>query len=146
MPTIHPYLNFPGNTEEAFNFYRSVFGGEFCRFMRFGDIPGGEQFPQDANRVMHVSLPVGDRTVMMASDSSDAMGQVVTPGNNFSLSLDTESREEADRYFAALGEGGEVTMPMDVMFWGNYFGMVRDRFGIRWMISCELPQEPAQAG
>ncbi|MGE5425477.1 MAG: VOC family protein [Bacillota bacterium] len=134
---INPYLNFEGKAEEAFEFYKSVFGGEFSRIQRYSETPeAGEVKKEDQNKIMHVSLPVGD-AILMASDSVDSMGQKLLTGNNISLSIDTGSKEEADQLFKALSEGGKVDMPMDNSFWGSYFGMATDRFGIHWMISWD---------
>ena len=133
MTQLNPYLNFNGNAEEAFNHYRSVFGGDFAAVMRWGDNPDAcGQFP-DLNKsaIMHIALPVGD-SVIMASDSP--MGPV-SEGNNFSVAIGPKSREEADRLFAGLSEGGNVTCPMQEMFWGGYFGSFTDKFGIQWLIN-----------
>ncbi|MBS1797926.1 MAG: VOC family protein [Acidobacteria bacterium] len=148
MARINPYLNFAGNTEEAFNFYKSVFGGEFATLMRFGETAACSEMPlseADKGKIMHVALPLGDGNVLMATDMIESMGQTLKPGNNFSLSLSPDSREEADRLFAGLSDGGKVEMPMADAFWGDYFGMLNDRFGVRWMINYtpkpETPEE-----
>ncbi len=136
MFKLNPYLNFPGNTEEAFNFYKSVFGGEFTMLQRFKEIPGGtEMAPEDQDKLMHVSLPIGEGTVLMGTDALESMGQKLTMGNNFSLSLHPDSKEEADRIFQALSEGGTVDMPLADAFWGAYFGMLTDKFGMKWMVN-----------
>ena len=144
MPKINPYLNFVGNTEEAFTFYKSVFGGEFLVLQRFKDmpdVPHSHSMPEeDRDKLMHVALPVGD-TVLMGTDALESMGHSVTRGNNISLSVDVESKADADRIYAALGEGGAPEMPMQDMFWGAYFGMVNDRFGIKWMVSYSPKKE-----
>lgn len=135
MATIHPYLNFAGNTEEAFNFYRSVFGGEFTYLHRFKDTPHAEQLPEsEQNKIMHISLPIGTNIILMATDALESMGQTVRSGDNVSLAITPDSREDADRLFKALSAGGEVTMPMEDMFWGDYFGAFVDKFGISWMV------------
>ena len=135
MAQINPYLNFNGNCEEAFNFYKSVFGGEFTDFDRFKDTPAEYQIPGvDGNLVMHVSLPIGDGSILMGSDSPEVMGGV-TPGTNCHLSLQTEDAGETDRLFNALSAGGTVTMPLEETFWGARFGMFVDQFGINWMIN-----------
>jgi PhnB protein len=135
---INPYLHFKGNAEEAFNFYKSVFGGEFLNLQRYKDAPGMKVSPAEENRLLHVSLPIGKGNVLMASDSAGDMGGwTLHPGNNFSLSINAESKEEADRLHAGLSAGGEVHMPMGDQFWGSYFGMCKDKFGIQWMISFE---------
>lgn len=138
MATINPYLNFPGNCEEAFNFYRSVFGGEFLVFDRFSEMPPQEGVTlseADMKKVMHVSLPISEETVLMGSDTGGEWAQKTIFGNNITLSIGTDSREQADTFFGKLSEGGKVTMPLDQAFWGSYFGMCTDRFGIHWMIS-----------
>ena len=137
MLNINPYLNFLGNTEEAFNFYRSVFGGEFLAVQRFKDTPHGDQMStEDKERLMHISLRVGE-TILMGTDVLESMGQKLTVGTNFSLSLNPATREEGEKYFNALAAGGTVTVAMDKMFWGAYFGMLTDRFGIQWMVNVD---------
>lgn len=136
MLCFNPYLNFAGNTEEAFNFYKSVFGGEFAVVMRFGDTAeSGKIAEEEKNMIMHISLPVGQGTILMGTDSLESMGQKLTVGNNFSISINADSKEEADETFGKLSEGGKIEMPMTDMFWGDYFGMFSDKFGIQWMIS-----------
>ena len=142
MAAINPYLTFAGNCEEAFNFYKSVFGGEFAFIGRFKDMPSDTPMPEEeGNKVMHVALPISKETVLMGSDSSDAFGQVTVMGNNFSISINTESEEEATQLFNGLSEGGKVTMPLDKTFWGAYFGMFTDKFGIHWMVNYDYKQE-----
>jgi PhnB protein len=142
--SIAPYLTFPGNCEEAFNFYRSVFGGEFGYVGRFKDMPPMEGQPSapesELNKIMHISLPIGIDHALMGSDSSDAFGHATIVGNNFSISINATSNEEADRLYNGLSAGGQTTMPMNKTFWGSYFGMCTDRFGIQWMVSYEVPQ------
>ena len=139
--TINPYLNFPGNTEEAFNFYKSVLGGEFPFLQRFKDTPEADKIsPEDANKIMHVSLPVGNGNMIMATDALESMGQKLTQGNNFYLCISADSKEEADKLFNGLSQGGQLTMPMTDMFWGAYFGMFTDKFGIQWMVSYDKNQ------
>jgi len=136
MRAVNPYLNFNGNTEEAFNFYRSVFGGEFVTIMRFGDTPGCESMPEtEKNGIMHIALPLGS-SLLMGTDVPKSMEQVKF-GTNSSITIDAESREEADKYFNGLAEGGKVGMPMDDMFWGAYYGMLTDKFGVQWMINFD---------
>jgi PhnB protein len=136
MPVLNPYLNFMGNTEEAFNFYKSVFGGEFSSVVRFKDTPEAARVPEnEKNKMMHIALPIGKGNMLMATDALESMGHKVTPGDNMSLSLNTESKEEADRLFNGLSEGGKAEVPMSKMFWGDYFGMLKDKFGVQWMIS-----------
>ncbi len=136
MPTINPYLNFNGNAEEAFNFYKSVFGGEFTTVQRFKDTPEADKVPEGLqDKIMHISLPLGNGNVLMASDALESMGFHLTIGNNFYLSLDGESEEETTKLFNGLSEGGKVEMPLGKTFWGAFFGMFTDKFGIRWMVS-----------
>ena len=141
MAVINPYLTFNGNCEEAFNFYKKVFGGEFSYLGRFNEMPPseeGREVPEsEGNRIMHVSLPLSKETSLMGSDSSDAFGQATVIGNNFSISINADSKEEADKLYIALSEGGKQTMPMSTTFWGSYFGMLTDKFSIQWMISYD---------
>jgi PhnB protein len=143
MASINAYLNFDGKTEEAFNFYKSVFGGEFTTFQRFKETPqAGEVSPEEGERVMHVALPIGN-TVLMGSDVIEKYGNG-TPfkrGDDFSLSIVVESKEEADKLFNGLSEGGKVTMPLADTFWGAYFGMWTDKFGVNWMVNYDKPKE-----
>jgi PhnB protein len=141
MKKIDPYFNFPGNTEEAFNFYKSVFGGDFSMFSRFKDTPGAGPIPAEAaNGIMHVSLPAGD-TVMMATDAIESMGHTVTFGNNIELCVEAESREEADKIFNGLANGGKASMPIADMFWGSYWGSLTDKYGVGWMINYTEPKQ-----
>ena len=135
------YLNFERNTEEAFNFYRSVFGTEFVGgIMRHSDVPAPEGNPgpgdADRNLVMHVELPILGGHLLMGTDAPESMGFKLTFGNNSYICLQPDTRAEADRLFAALSEGGNVDMPMADMFWGDYFGSLVDKFGVQWMINC----------
>jgi len=140
MATINPYLNFNGNCEEAFTFYKSVFGGEFLDFQRFKDVPAEAQLPAiEAEWVMHVSLPISQDTILMGSDSPSTIGKV-TPGSNFHISIQTDNDEETDRLFNGLSEGGQITMPLEQSFWGARFGMFVDKFGIQWMINQAIEQ------
>ena len=144
MATVNPYLIFNGNCEEAFLFYKSVFGGEFPYIGKFGDMPADENTPKlsesDANRVMHVTLPIGKETILMGSDSNTASGDVKF-GHNISISINTDSIAEADKLFNGLSAGGHVSMPMNKTFWGAYFGMFTDKFGIDWMVNFdEVPE------
>ncbi|MGZ9734322.1 VOC family protein [Flavobacterium sp. GNP002] len=140
MAAINPYLVFNGNCEEAFLFYKSVFGGEFPYIGKFKDMPPADGNPvlseADGNKIMHVSLPIGDGSVLMGSDSNSASGEV-TIGQNISISINTKSKEEADKLFNGLSAGGTVTMPMSQTFWGAYFGMFADKFGIGWMVNFD---------
>lgn len=136
MKVVNPYLNFNGNTEEAFNFYKSVFGGEFRMLMRFKDTPEAGNIPANVqNQIMHVALPLGKDNVLMGTDAPESMGFNLTVGNNVYISIHTESREEADKLFNGLSAGGKVQMPMADMFWGDYYGDFADKFGVHWMIS-----------
>lgn len=136
MHTINPYLNFSGNTEEAFNFYKSVFGGEFLAVIRFKDTPEAGKVPSaDVNKLMHIALPIGKGTVLMGTDALESQGQKLKQGNNFHLSIMAESREEVDRLFKNLSAGGKVMVEPADMFWGDYFGMFTDKFGTQWMVS-----------
>jgi len=138
---VNVYLNFDGNCEEAFNFYRSVFGGEFPYVGRFRDMPAEEGIPSvpdtDADKIMHISLPISKETMLMGSDTAGEWAPQLTKGNNFAVSVSTDNKEEADRIFGQLSAGGQVTMPMAQTFWGAYFGMFTDKFGIGWMISFD---------
>ena len=136
MAKLNPYLNFDGKAEEAFNFYKSVFGGEFMGGInRMGDAPGTENLTdEEKNRVMHIALPVGN-DVLMASDCVPSMGHVLKVGNNNYISVFPESREEAEKLFNGLSDGGTVEMPLQDQFWGDYFGSFRDKFGVGWMIN-----------
>lgn len=144
---IQPYLTFDGNCEEAFNFYKSVFGNEFTYIGRFGDMPPQEGQPvipaEYANRIMHVSLPIHNDFMLFGSDNMDGScgGSDLIIGNNISLSLNIDTKGDADKVFAALSAGGTVMMPMGDTFWNAYFGMFTDKFGINWMISVELNPE-----
>jgi PhnB protein len=141
MTKAHPYLNFAGNAEEAFGFYRSVFGGEFSWLVRFKELPmeGVSIPPEDQDKIMHVSLPIGEDDMLMASDALESLGQEVIQGNNVYISVHPTSREEADRIFSALSEGGEIEMPIDDQVWGDYFGSLRDKFGVGWMVNHHDP-------
>lgn len=139
MATINPYLNFKGNTEEAFNFYKSVFGGEFLVVQRFKDTPEADRVPTaEANKIMHISLPIGKGNVLMATDALESMGHSVTMGSNFHLSLSPDSEKEAEKLFSGLSAGGKVTVPLAKTFWNAYFGMFTDKFGISWMVNYDL--------
>lgn len=137
MATTNTYLNFNGNCEEAFTFYKSVFGGEFNYIGRFNEMPPqeGNQMPvEEGNKIMHVSLPIGT-SILMGSDTGGEWASSFIQGNNFSVSITADSKEEADRLFNGLAAGGNITMPLNETFWGDYFGMLVDQFGINWMMS-----------
>lgn len=143
MATVNVYLTFDGNCEEAFNFYKSVFGKEFSYIGRFGDMPpSGESklSEADAKRIMHVSLPISNETILMASDTTSEWAGTLKQGNNYSISINTASKEEADALFNGLSAGGKVTMPLANTFWGAYFGMFEDKFGINWMVNYDEPR------
>ena len=138
MTAINPYLNFNGNTEEAFNFYKSVFGGEFLALMRFKDNAGCGAIPEsEKERIMHVALPIGNGAVLMGTDALESMGQKLTFGNNFYICINPESKEEADRLFNGLSAGGKIEMAMQDMFWGAYWGSFADKFGVQWMVNYD---------
>lgn len=138
MATINPYLNFLGNTEEAFNFYKSVFGGEFAMLQRFKDSPESDKVPEnEKDMIMHIALPIGKANVLMATDALESMGHKLTMGDNISLSVSADSKEEADQLFNGLSAEGIIQMPLQDMFWGSYFGMCKDKFGIQWMMSFD---------
>jgi PhnB protein len=141
MATVNIYLNFNGNCEEAFNFYKSVMGGEFSYVGRFGEMPPQEGQPplppEMKNLIMHIGLPVSKETSLMGSDTGGEWAPSYIQGNNFSVSINTDSKAEADKLFNGLSEGGNVTMPMDKTFWGAYFGMFTDKFGINWMVNFD---------
>ena len=141
MRTINPYLTFDGKCEEAFALYKSVFGGEFESFSRFSDMPEDPNFPvseEMKNLVMHVSLPISAESVLMGSDSGDAKRNPINQGNNFSISVQSDNREETERIFNELSKGGNIRMPLADTFWGAYFGMCTDKYGINWMVNCEV--------
>ncbi len=135
MSTINTYLNFNGNAEEAFRFYQSVLGGELF-IQRMKDTPDGDKLPEhEQNRVMHISLPMGNGN-LMASDILESAGHRLTVGNNYYISLHVDSKQEADKVFSALSDGGTVEMPLEEMFWGDYFGVLKDKFDIQWMVTA----------
>lgn len=136
MPKLNPYLNFDGQAEEAFNFYKSVFGGEFQgEVLRFGNVPGAENIPEnEKNRVIHIALPVGG-DLLMASDIMPSAGHRLIVGNNNYVSIFPDTKEEADRLFSSLSAGGVVELPLEDQFWGDYYGSFTDKFGVKWMIN-----------
>jgi PhnB protein len=138
MATINPYINFNGNAEEAFNFYKSVFGGEFGSVVRFKDIESSE-FPvpeNEANKIMRIVLPIGGNT-LIANDVPESMGPVSENENRSKIAISAETKEEADKLFNGLSEGGKVEMPMAESPWGTYFAMFRDKFGIEWTVEFD---------
>lgn len=144
MPVMNPHVNFNGNAEEAFTFYKSVFGGEFARVVRFREL-ASEHFPvseHEANKIMHIALPVGKMNQLMGNDVPEFMGRTNENENRSKILLIAESKEEADKLFNGLSEGGQVEGPMSDSPWGSYFGMFRDKYGIEWMIEFD----PARHG
>jgi PhnB protein len=140
MTLVNVYLTFNGNCEEAFKFYKSVFGGDFAYIGRFKEMPpqdGKTVTGADGEKIMHVSLPISKETMLMGSDTAPGFGPPITEGNNFSISVSVNSKADADKYFKALSANGKVTMPIIDTFWGSYFGMCTDKFGINWMVSFD---------
>jgi len=142
MARTSTYLNFPRSTEEAFNYYKSVFGGEFCGggVARFGDFPPPEGAPQlaeeDKNLIMHIELPITGGHILMGTDAPESMGFKINQGNNVYIMLETDTRIETQQLFEALSAGGEVEMELQDMFWGAFYGSLTDKFGIKWMFNC----------
>ncbi|WP_338875827.1 VOC family protein [Spirosoma sp. SC4-14] len=135
MAALNPYLNFNGNCEEAFDFYQSVFGGELIGKMRFKDGPAEHTFSEnEADKILNTALPIGKTSVLMGSDVPEAFGKAII-GTNTYVSIGTDSEEETERLFAGLSADGQVMMPLHKAFWGDYFGMFTDKFGIQWMVS-----------
>jgi len=143
MSSVSTYLNFPRNTEEAFNFYKSVFGGDFFggKIMRFVDMPPQEGAPPmaegDKNLVIHVALPITGGHMLMGTDAPETMGFKVNFGNNVHINLQIDTRDETRNLFKALSAGGVVSMDLQDMFWGDYFGSCTDKFGVQWMFNCQ---------
>ncbi len=140
MAQINPYIHFNGNAEEAFNFYKSVFGGEFAMIMRFKDLPVDPMHPiseSEANKIMHIALPIGKSDVLMASDTPESLGKHNENETRSKISISAESREEADNLFKGLSEGGQIEVPIADSPWGSYFGMFRDKYGIEWMVDFD---------
>lgn len=146
MSKVSAYLNFSRNTEEAFNFYKTVFGGEFAGdgISRFGDIPPGDDSPEiaeaDKNLVMHIELPIFEGYSLMGTDAPETMGFNVVTGNNVHLNIEPDTREETEKLFKALSSGGNVTMELQDTFWGAYYGSCTDKYGINWMFNCVEPK------
>ncbi len=138
MATINPHINFNGNAEEAFEFYRSVFGGEFSKILRLKELASAE-FPvpaKEMNKILQIVLPIG-KNVLIANDVPESLGPVSENENRSKISVSAESRKEADKLFTGLSAGGSVEMPLDDSPWGSYFGMFRDKYGIEWMIEYD---------
>jgi PhnB protein len=140
---LHSYLNFAGNAQEAFDFYKSVFGGDFSSAARFRDFPmeGVAIAEEDQDKLMHIALPIGDDNVLMASDVLESLGHRLVQGNNVYVSVHPTSREEADRIFNALAHGAEIEMPIADQAWGDYYGSLKDKFGVQWMVNYSSPRE-----
>jgi PhnB protein len=139
MAQINLYLHFNGNAEEAFTFYKSVFGGEFAMISRFGDMPTPEHpiSENEANKIMHIALPIGKHSLLMASDTPEFMGKHNENETRTKISISAESKEEADKLFDGLSAGGQIEMPIAESPWGSYFGMFRDKYGFEWMIDFD---------
>ena len=139
MRAINPWINFNGNAEEAFNFYKSVFGGEFTKIVRFKEL-SSEEFPiaeNDANKIMYIGLPIGKNNVLIANDVPEFMGWVNEKENRSKIAVSAESREEADKVFNGLSAGGDVEGPIGDSPWGTYAGMFRDKYGIEWIVEFD---------
>ena len=136
MALINPHINFNGNAEEAFTFYKSVFGGEFAKIIRFKDLAGPEFTPaeKEENKIMHIALPIGNCNMLMANDVPEIMGKTNENENRSKIAISAESKEEADKLFSGLSADGTVEMPIADSPWGTYFGMFRDKYGIEWMV------------
>ena len=138
MASINPHINFNGNAEEAFNFYKSVFGGDFAKIMRFKDL-ASDEFPvaeHEENKIMHIALPIGN-SILMANDVPEILGRTNENENRSKIVVTAESKEEADKLFNGLSVGGQIEMPISDSPWGSYFGMFRDKYGIEWMIDFD---------
>ena len=142
MKSIAPYLNFNGKTEEAFNFYKSVFGGEFASLQRFKDMPSQANVSaNEKEQILHIALPLGNVGMLMGSDSPESMGMMVNFGNNVHIMIDTESEQEAKRLYAALSAGGKAHMSLQKTFWGALYANFTDRFGVQWMVNYGMTQK-----
>ena len=139
MAQVNPYLHFNGNAEEAFLFYKSVFGGEFAMIARFKDMEmaGHSISENEAEKIMHIALPIGKNSVLMASDTPEFMGKHNESENRSKISISAESKEESDHLFNGLSAGGQIEMPIADSPWGSYFGMFRDKFGFEWMVDFD---------
>jgi PhnB protein len=148
MRSINPYLNFKDKTEDAFNFYKSVLGGEFSMFQRFSDMPpgSGEVAESEKNMVLHISLLLENGIVIMGSDAPEAHGLKVVPGNNVHMMINAESEAEAEKIYKGLSNGGKVTMPLQKMFWGALYASFADKYGVNWMINFDLQPRPLETG
>lgn len=140
MAQINPYIHFNGNAEEAFTFYKSVFGGEFAMVMRFKDMPANPDYPMpesEANKIMHIALPIGNTSILMASDTPEFMGRHNENETRSKISISAENKEEADKLFTGLSADGKIEIPIADSPWGSYFGMFRDKYGIEWMVDFD---------
>lgn len=141
MATVNTYLTFNGNCEEAFEFYKSVFGNEYDYIGKFKDMPPADNSAPvseiDGDKIMHVALPISKETMLMGSDTAGEWASSFKLGNNFSISINADNKEEADKLFNGLSKDGQVTMPMNLTFWSAYFGMFTDKFGINWMVNFD---------
>lgn len=139
MASINPYIHFNGNAEEAFSFYKSVFGGDFVMVVRFKDMnfEGAPNFDNEAEKLMHIALPIGKHSLLMGSDTPEQLGKHSEMETRSKISISAESKAEAEHLFNGLSEGGQVEMPLEDSPWGSYFGMFRDKFGIEWMVDFD---------
>lgn len=139
MALINPHINFNGNAEEAFTFYKSVFGGEFAKIIRFKDIASAEMpiAEKEENKIMHIALPIGKNNMLMANDVPEVLGKVNENENRSKIAISAASKEEADKLFNGLSAGGQIEMPIEDSPWGSYFGMFRDKYGIEWMVDYD---------
>jgi len=141
MATINTYVTYDGNCEEAFGFYKRVFGGDFSYVGRFKDMPSEQPLPDsEAEKIMHISLPISKETILMGSDASPAFGPPCVAGTNFSISINANSEEEAKTLYEGLSQGGQINMALEKTFWGALFGMFTDKFGINWMVNYDYEQ------
>lgn len=140
MAAVNPYLTFGGSCEEAFGLYKSVFGGDFLTLSRFSEMPAEHYGQGEENLVMHVALPIGANTILMGSDSPSTFGPL-NVGNNYSVAVSPDTKDQADKIFNGLADGGKVTMPISDAPWGAYFGMLTDKFGIQWMVNFDYNRQ-----
>lgn len=141
MLSTNTYLHFAGNAEKAMNFYKKIFNGTFRIFQRYKEIPGGEKLSaEEQDKLIHVTLDIGNGIIIMATDALQSMGRTVTQGNNVYTCLHTDTEAETEKIFGLLSEEGDIEMPLNKTFWGAYFGMCRDKYGVHWMINYTYPQ------
>lgn len=142
MATMNPYINLPGTIEEAFNFYKSVFGGEFTAIQRFKETPVANMVQaNEKDKLMHVALPIGKGNLLMGTDALESMGHRVTFGNNFHIAIEADSKDEAKRIFDKLSVGAKIVQPLKDEFWGAYYGQFTDKYGISWMVNYTYPKQ-----